>query len=154
MPGTKKIQTMKTKIIIQLTIILLLQMGFTIEAGAGESSTTDTAAFAFSTGDDSSNQAFNPMFAMPVPEPEAYIDDIPFNTRNVWVDHFTGLCSTPDPEPVANDIPFSTCCIAARYLPLSDCGIKVDAEKAVSDIPFNTKRIAAKIIKKKLNRKG
>lgn len=78
-------------------------------------------------------------------EEEAYIDDIPFNTEEIYLDSFM------EEESYINDIPFNTALIASnakleKYYPYS---IKMEEEAYVDDIPFNTQTVVALVNYKK-----
>ncbi len=92
---------------------------------------------------DTSGMGLMPIYPI-IPEDEAYVDDIPFNTREIIAGSFVAAYPVEDPEPYVNDIPFRTESIASRFLPARITGIFPEAESYINDIPFNTKKIAEK----------
>lgn len=71
-------------------------------------------------------------------EDEAYINDIPFDTRSIAIESIlTGM--EPSEEAYVNDIPFDTEVIAASNNLMK---IKPEEELYINDIPFNTTEIA------------
>jgi hypothetical protein len=62
---------------------------------------------------------------------EAYVDDIPFDTRSVVADMVFEL----DPETGANDIPFDTRSV------VMNTRIQKEEESYANDIPFDTRQV-------------
>lgn len=76
---------------------------------------------------------------------EAYIDDIPFNTGQIFdslVDvSLTDTYQLTD-ESYIRDIPFNTAEIAADSIEMETSEFTLDNETYIDDIPFSTKEIA------------
>ncbi|MBK6346870.1 MAG: hypothetical protein IPN08_08540 [Bacteroidales bacterium] len=84
--------------------------------------------------------------ALPVPDEELPVDDIPFDTGKVSAGYFVASAPSVAPESYINDIPFETGSIASRFLPLYYIGIYTQPEGFVDDIPFCTERIAERYL--------
>lgn len=75
---------------------------------------------------------------------ESYIDDIPFNTKQIFdsvkYQEALAVSFTPKEESFIDDIPFETEKIALQYYADSAMQIsyKMPEEKTINDIPFNT----------------
>lgn len=82
-----------------------------------------------------------------VPEEEAYINDIPFNTEEVVANYLyeKALSETFEFEEEAyiDDIPFDTKCVAAncKYRSAMQVDFELEEEAYVNDIPFNTQQV-------------
>lgn len=83
---------------------------------------------------------------LPCPEKESYVNDIPFNTREISTPYFIARYPRPEEEAFISDIPFDTYSVALRFKPLKDCGIEQESEAYINDIPFSTRRIASEIL--------
>lgn len=84
--------------------------------------------------------------ALPEKEEEKYVDDIPFNTKEVCAKFLKTNLPVLEPEAYVDDFPFETASIADRYLPTEQLGIWVETENFVNDFPFSTQKIAAKYL--------
>ena len=135
---------MKTKLCtISFVMLSFLVINPTM---AGNSSTFPFNGLNLSTGTDTAGSLPWLYLNLPLPEPESYVDDIPFNTLKVSAAYFTSVVVRPETENSVNDIPFSTEAIASRFIPLDASGIKYENEAYINDIPFDTKRIATRIL--------
>ena len=118
---------MKTKLTFAILFLLLNTLLF---AGRNLSTTT--------TGNDTLHIAST--VRLPLPEEEAYINDIPFDTRAIALQSLFLNLEKPEEEAYINDIPFDTETIAALYnYNLKD--IFPEEEAYIDDIPFNTSEI-------------
>jgi len=79
-------------------------------------------------------------------EDEAYVNDIPFDTKKIAAGYLVAVAPSVEPERYINDIPFRTDFIANRYLPCHMAILFPESENYINDIPFNTERIAAKYL--------
>lgn len=79
---------------------------------------------------------------LPITPEEEYINDIPFNTKQVSSGYFVANMPKPEKETEYNDIPFDTKSVFDRYLYKPVRGVDIDAEGYINDIPFNTACIA------------
>ncbi|MBK6966953.1 MAG: hypothetical protein IPH20_24390 [Bacteroidales bacterium] len=77
---------------------------------------------------------------------EAYIDDIPFDTKEIASGYLVSGTPAIEPEPYINDIPFRTDYIANKFLPSRMVILYPESENYINDIPFNTESIAAKYL--------
>lgn len=89
---------------------------------------------------------------------ESYIDDIPFNTAEIFNAYFNGDTNTielpsPSDEAFIDDIPFNTEKIAAEILSEKAMAetYTLNEEEYIDDIPFDTKIIAYRHLSKKAN---
>ena len=79
---------------------------------------------------------------------ESYINDIPFDTKQIFdsVRYEQAITASfiPSAESIIEDIPFDTEKIALQYLADSAMQIRFEMpeEKTINDIPFNTSCIA------------
>ncbi|HOP14433.1 hypothetical protein [Lentimicrobium sp.] len=135
---------MRTKL-CTISFVMLTMLMIT-PAMAGTSGVLPLNGLNNTTGTDTAGSLAWAHLKLPQPEPEAYVDDIPFNTLKVSAAYFTSVVVIPETEKTVNDIPFSTEAIASRFMPLDASGIKYENETYVNDIPFDTKRIAARIL--------
>ncbi len=79
---------------------------------------------------------------------ESYINDIPFNTEDVYNEFIAerNLCEfTFEEEGYINDIPFNTECVTADclYREAVSIDFQLKEEEYIDDIPFNTECISA-----------
>lgn len=88
---------------------------------------------------------------LPANPDEAYIDDIPFDTRTISRAYLERANPQLKVESYVNDIPFNTESVAVRFLPLRKLGITATQEKYINDIPFDTAKIAAFFMRRQLN---
>lgn len=77
------------------------------------------------------NAGPNSLPAVPSLPDEAYVDDIPFDTREVVANMAVEL----EAEPNVNDIPFDTRKVVLSY------NIKTDIEEYADDFPFDTRQV-------------
>jgi hypothetical protein len=89
---------------------------------------------------------------------ESYIDDIPFNTAEIFDAYFNGdtnIIELPSPsdEAYIDDIPFNTEKVAAEVLSEKAMAetFTLHDEEYIDDIPFDTKIIAYRHLSKKTN---
>ncbi|MDO8898871.1 MAG: hypothetical protein Q7V19_14570 [Bacteroidales bacterium] len=89
---------------------------------------------------------------------ESYIDDIPFNTTEIFDAHNNGDTSiveltTPAEESFIDDIPFNTEKIAGEILSAKAMAetFTLCEESYIDDIPFDTKIIAYRYLSRKTN---
>ncbi len=134
---------MKTKIALILPALLVLLLINTTEAGnktlipvSDHNSivVVDTAGL-------TSKPAMQP-----VNEEEAYVEDIPFNTKEIMEAYLIASLPEAEPEAYINDIPFRTDSIARKFLPVQMTGLYPEIESYINDIPFNTENIASKYL--------
>lgn len=83
-----------------------------------------------------------------VREDETYVDDIPFNTREITAGYLASNNPVNEPESYVNDIPFRTDSIARSYLPARFTSISPESESYINDIPFDTEMVAGKYLSK------
>jgi hypothetical protein len=79
-------------------------------------------------------------------EEEAYINDIPFNTEEVYfLLNMESSSYDFEEESYINDIPFNTACITAdcRFEKALEVNYQFEDESFVNDIPFNTESMLA-----------
>jgi hypothetical protein len=79
-------------------------------------------------------------------EDEAYVNDIPFDTKEIAAAYLVAVTPAIEPERYINDIPFRTDFIANSYLPSHLVIFFPESENYINDIPFNTEKIAAKYL--------
>jgi len=79
---------------------------------------------------------------LPLPEEEEYINDIPFDTKEVSSGYLFTNLPKPAQEASVNDFPFDTKTLSDRFLNKILPEIAPEAESYVKDIPFNTSVIA------------
>jgi len=76
---------------------------------------------------------------------EAYIDDIPFNTGQIFDSLYdvslTDTYQMTD-ESYISDIPFNTAEVATESMEMETSEFTLDNESYIDDIPFSTKDIA------------
>jgi hypothetical protein len=89
---------------------------------------------------------------------ESYIDDIPFNTTEIFDAHNNGDTNivdltTPAEESFIDDIPFNTEKIAGEILSAKAMAesFTLCQESYIDDIPFDTKIIAYRYLSRKTN---
>jgi hypothetical protein len=88
-------------------------------------------------------------YAVPAFEEEAYIDDIPFDTKAVADAHYGNTQPHAnidfEEEAYIDDIPFNTATVAAEYLydKALNTAIDYEDEAYVDDIPFSTSMVVA-----------
>ena len=81
-------------------------------------------------------------------EEENYINDIPFNTAEVYQDVIiSGIAAEFDEEVYVDDIPFNTVMISEKLMfeEAMDTAFDFEEEKYINDIPFNTAAISQNI---------
>ncbi|MBZ0242249.1 MAG: hypothetical protein K8F24_03455 [Bacteroidales bacterium] len=80
---------------------------------------------------------------------ESYIDDIPFDTKQIFdsIRYQKAITASfiPEEEPYIDDIPFDTEKIVMQYYADSAMNIRFEMpeEQAINDIPFNTAYIVS-----------
>lgn len=79
---------------------------------------------------------------LPQPEEEEYINDIPFDTKEVSSGYLFSNLPKPAQEASVNDFPFDTKTLSDRFLNKILPEIAPEEEGYVKDIPFNTSFIA------------
>ncbi len=84
----------------------------------------------------------------PVNEPESYVNDIPFDTREITAGYLAAINPVNEPESYVNDIPFRTDSIAHSYFPARFNSIFPESESYINDIPFDTEMVAGKYLSK------
>jgi hypothetical protein len=77
---------------------------------------------------------------LPMPEEEAYINDIPFSTEVVALTSLFLSLEKPEEEAYINDIPFNTAQVSAINT-YSLVNIHPEEEAYIDDIPFNTANV-------------
>lgn len=80
-------------------------------------------------------------------EDEAYIDDIPFNTEEVYANVMMENIFQMEDEVYIDDIPFNTTkiAVAAQTKHVAPEYFEMEDETYIDDIPFNTSTIAANV---------
>jgi hypothetical protein len=84
-------------------------------------------------------------------EDEAYVDDIPFNTKSIFGNsiRYETLNLKLNDEPSVNDISFDTFVVFQRSMNQSDNQLNnLPDEDYIDDIPFDTFLVAAVYISK------
>ena len=79
---------------------------------------------------------------LPQPADEEYINDIPFNTKEVSSGYLSTNLPKPAQEASVNDFPFDTKTLSDRFLHKILPEIAPEEEGYIKDIPFNTSFIA------------
>lgn len=87
-----------------------------------------------------------------IPEDETYVDDIPFDTREITAGYLALNNPANEPESYVNDIPFRTDSIARNYFPTRFTSIIPESESYINDIPFDTEMVAGKYLNKVQNK--
>jgi hypothetical protein len=87
-----------------------------------------------------------------VRENEVYVDDIPFNTKEISAGYLASNNPVNEPESYVNDIPFRTDLIASSYFPGKFISVSPDPENYIDDIPFDTEIVAGKFLSKTQNK--
>jgi len=89
---------------------------------------------------------------------ETYIDDIPFNTKEIFdsIRYQQALTASfnMEEENFIEDIPFETSKIVAQYHSDSAMNVSFEMpeEKTIDDIPFNTLYITSQVLYRELDR--
>ncbi len=79
---------------------------------------------------------------LPQPTDEEYINDIPFDTKEVSSGYLFSNLPKPAEEAPVNDFPFDTKTLSDRFLHKILPEIAPEEEGYIKDIPFNTSFIA------------
>lgn len=132
-------KTIVTSLLPALLVIVLINIPFT-----GSSSFTPNTGNLPIADSDSVVTANKPLSHLQLTE-EAYIDDIPFDTRKILCSYLNTVVIAQEPEPYSDDIPFETASIASRFIPAAEAGIIAEPEAYIDDIPFDTARIVSMI---------
>jgi len=79
---------------------------------------------------------------LPLPTDEEYINDIPFDTKEVSSGYLFTNLPKPAQEASVNDFPFDTKTLSDRFLNKILPEIAPEEEGYIKDIPFNTSFLA------------
>ncbi len=134
---------MKTLITLIITALLAFFSGNASQAGNNYSFASNFPASSVVV--DTLGLSAKPLVQISVVD-ETYIDDIPFNTKEIAAGFLVAVTPAIEPEPYINDIPFRTDFIANRFLPSRMAIINPETENYINDIPFNTEKVAAKYL--------
>lgn len=120
---------MKTKLSLVLTVLLLNTIILTGRSITLTTSGNDTLAVT------------TLAVSLPLAEEESYVNDIPFDTKEVALKALFFNLEKPSDEAYIDDIPFSTENVAATYN-YNALNLLPEEEEYIDDIPFNTADVA------------